>query len=165
MYKWNQENNLSGQQFNQLYLLNDISDGQQLLSGVACLRQWGVVIITSHHWAEPSVMISTLEERGRELQRDDCTTSWAFLSNTEMVIMKAMYFTIPVAEVGASLKHVPAKREEETVIFQGNLIFINQTGDFNLLGAQSWWLMHLKGSGRWYFSNCQQTQFKDHNQQ
>lgn len=36
-------------QFNQWYLFNDISDGQQLLCGVSCLRQWGIIIVTSHY--------------------------------------------------------------------------------------------------------------------
>lgn len=53
---------LVGGQFNQWYLFNDISDGQQLLCGVSCLRQRGIIIVTSHYGAEPCVVISTYNE-------------------------------------------------------------------------------------------------------
>lgn len=78
MYKCNQDSHLSGWQVHQWYLLNDISDGQQLLCGVSCLRQRGIIIITSHYWAEPRVMISTYKEING-------TTSSALISNSHLI--------------------------------------------------------------------------------
>lgn len=55
----------AGRQHNQWYLLDHVSDGQQLLRGVSCLRQRGIVIIASHHRAEPGVVIGACEETNR----------------------------------------------------------------------------------------------------
>lgn len=41
------------------YLFNNISDGKQLLCGVSCLRQGGIVIVAGDHRAEPAVVIGT----------------------------------------------------------------------------------------------------------
>lgn len=41
------------------YLLNNVSDGKQLLCGVSCLRQGGIVIVAGDHRAEPGVVIGT----------------------------------------------------------------------------------------------------------
>lgn len=41
------------------YLLNHVSDGEQLLCGVSRLRQGGVVIVAGDHGAEPGVVIGT----------------------------------------------------------------------------------------------------------
>lgn len=53
------------------YLLNDISDGKQLLCGVSCLRQGGVVVVAGDHRAEPGVQISTCRAvNAQELNSD-----------------------------------------------------------------------------------------------
>lgn len=44
------------------YLLDDISDGKQLLCGVSCLRQGGIVIVAGDHGAEPGVVIGTYRD-------------------------------------------------------------------------------------------------------
>lgn len=84
------------------YLLNNISDGKQLLCGVPCLRQGGVVIVAGDHRAEPGVQIGACRAANAQVLKSD------YLIKFEKGFLKKNSFiTIPVTKVSASFKHVP----------------------------------------------------------
>lgn len=84
-----------------LYLLNNVSDGKQLLCGVSGLRQGGIVIVAGDHGAEPGVQIGTCGAMNAQVLHCDAST------NLKKGLFKKSFITIPVAKVSASFKHVP----------------------------------------------------------
>lgn len=49
------------------HLFNNISDGKQLLCGVSCLRQGGIVIVAGDHRAEPGVVIGAYRKGNAQM--------------------------------------------------------------------------------------------------
>lgn len=84
------------------YLFNNVSDGKQLLCGVSCLRQGGIVIVAGDHRAEPGVVIGTYRNINVQM-------FW-YLIYCEKAFFNP-FITVPITKVCASFKHVPEKKD------------------------------------------------------
>lgn len=57
------------------YLLDNVSDGKQLLGGVSCLVQGRVVVVAGHHRAEPGVQVGACRAVNTQALNSDSLTN------------------------------------------------------------------------------------------